>query len=134
MPFFTTPLVCVPSPTANHFTSIRPFKSIPAAHVNLNEHMLNSSLSVPILHIQKKTPALLITLVVIRINVVFQAAVERQKEDAEKEEEAQIKRWESTVTTIMQLRCEGVTDEAKWMEVTKTDNYSPWSERGAAIM
>lgn len=47
--------------------------------------------------------------------------MERQKEDAEKAEEAQIRRWESTLTTIMELRSGGLTDEAKWKEVNRAE-------------
>lgn len=48
---------------------------------------------------------------------LLQAAVERQKEDAAREEETEIAKWEAALTKIMDLRFEGVTDEDKWKEV-----------------
>lgn len=50
----------------------------------------------------------------------IQAAVERLREDAEKAEDAQVAKWEGTLTKVMDLRCEGVTEEDKWKEVTPT--------------
>lgn len=46
-----------------------------------------------------------------------QAAVERKKEDASREEQEQIGRWSNTLAKVLDLRCDGVTDEAVWTEV-----------------
>lgn len=45
------------------------------------------------------------------------AAVQRKKEDASREEQEQIDRWASTLTKVLDMRCDGVTDEAVWKEV-----------------
>lgn len=48
---------------------------------------------------------------------IQQAAVERKREDASREEQEQISRWSSTLSKVLDLRCDGVTDEAVWKEV-----------------
>lgn len=48
----------------------------------------------------------------------FQAADERTKETAVREEEEQIARWAGTLKRVLDLRCEGVVDQAVWGEVS----------------
>lgn len=55
--------------------------------------------------------------------------MERQREDAAREEENEIGRWEATLTKIMDLRSEGVTDKDKWKEVTNESKRSSSSDK-----
>lgn len=46
-----------------------------------------------------------------------QAEVENNKEATAREEAEQIARWTATVQRVLDLRCDGVVDEAVWSEV-----------------
>lgn len=60
-----------------------------------------------------------------------QATVEREKAEAAHQEEEQIQNWRNTLGKVMDLRSDGVTDEAQWNQVRK--GASRYLSRGEGL-